>query len=159
MPIATQKTPENESKGCLVNCSRGRRGGVRKRCLTFSPKLSKWLWPCCFLKHTVLLTSLEKGKTSGSVPFAPFCGTGGYFKNRSVQNGAAVEAQNILIVLWGLYWTSCAALGDPKSSAETGSLLGTGREGQSTSYIAVLWWPLLYTVRTHRERPKQGSGQ
>lgn len=155
MPIATQKTPENESRGCLVNCSQGRRGGrVSKRCLTFSPKLSKWLWPCGFSNThstTVLFTSLEKRKNSGSMPFAPFCWIGGYFKNKRVQSGAAVEAKNVLIVLWGLYWMSCVALGDPKHSAETGSLLGRGREGQSTPYIAVLWWPSLYTVRIPRE--------
>lgn len=158
MPIATQKTPENESKGCLVNCEAEGEESVRGASPSL-PSLANDFGLVAFLTHTVLFTSLEKGKTSGSMPFAPFCWIGGYFKNKRVQSRAAVEAKNILIVLWGLYWMSCVALGDPEHSAETGSLLGKGREGQSTPFIAVLWWPFLYTVRMHRERLKGGSGQ
>lgn len=65
MPIAMQKTPENESKGCLVNCSRGREGRSQLGVLGDLPSLlefSEWLWPHDFLQQAWIFTSGGEGE-------------------------------------------------------------------------------------------------
>lgn len=97
MPIATQKTPENESKGWLVNCSRGREGRSQLGVLGNSPsllELSEWLWPCDSLKQAWIFTSSKKRKGKRVYALWFLLGVVGYFKRNHDQKRTALEIRS-----------------------------------------------------------------